>query len=298
MSGQSFQDPLEYFHPQTLFRTSSEEDDVIESAKKAINTANREALTPETYTKYQNQLKEIIDTSPNKVATASYLLERISEKGFTETYLTLLNGCVVVKTGGRRRNKRTREMMVEDDNGSQDSKGNKSVGRSTKFSLLVKSGGICQVTGIPSKKLTSSHILPFSSRKGDGLKTKQYLELVKALFGPDALRRLLENVLNGDEDGTRNINRLDNGIAMKSSTHEMWDAMDFSIEVLWDTYNPSTKEVIRYPYGQSLTVSLIIRLYYSVRREVPLDLSPGNWHGQLLEVSIHYARRACLLPNV
>ena len=79
MSGQSFQDPLEYFHPQTLFRTSSEEDDVIESAKKAINTANREALTPETYTKYQNQLKEIIDTSPNKVATASYLLERISE---------------------------------------------------------------------------------------------------------------------------------------------------------------------------------------------------------------------------
>jgi hypothetical protein len=102
MSGQSFQDPLEYFQPQNLFRTSSssEENDAIKSAKKAIDTANREALTPETYTKYQNQLKELIDTSPNKVTTASYLLKHISEKGFTKTYLDLRDGCVVVKTVG------------------------------------------------------------------------------------------------------------------------------------------------------------------------------------------------------
>jgi hypothetical protein len=135
----------------------------------------------------------------------------------------------------------------KDNNGSQDSKGNKSVGRSTKFSSEVKSGGICQVTGAPSTELVSSHILPFSSRQGDNLKTKQYLELVVALFGPDALRRLLENVLNGDRDGVRNINRLDNGIAMELKPHAMWDAMDFFIEVLWDTYNQSTKEVM-YPY--------------------------------------------------
>ena len=247
MSGQSFQDPLEYFQPQTLLSSSSEEDDAIKSAKKAIDTANREALTPETYTKYQNQLKEFIDTSPNKVTTASYLLKHISEKGFTKTYLDLRDGCVVVKTGGRGRNKRTRETVGKDSNRSQGSKGKKSVGRSTKFSLAVKSGGICQVTGAPTTKLHSSHILPFSSRQGDNLKTKQYLELVEALFGPDALRRLLENVLNGDKDGARNINRLDNGVAMMLTPHEMWDAMDFFIEVLWDTYNQSTKEVM-YPY--------------------------------------------------
>jgi hypothetical protein len=227
--------------------SSSEEDDAIKSAKKAIDTANREALTPETYTKYQNQLKELIDTSPNKVTTASYLLKHISEKGFTKTYLDLRDGCVVVKTGGRRRNKRTRETVAKDNNGSQDSKGKKSVGRSTRFSLEVKSGGICQVTGAPTTKLTSLYILPFSSRQGDNLKTKQYLELVEALFGPDALGRLLENVLNGDKDGARNINRLDNGVAMMSIPHEMWDAMEFFIEVLWDTYNQSTKEVM-YPY--------------------------------------------------
>ena len=249
MSGQSFQDPLEYFQPPNLFRTSSssEEDDAIKSAKKAIDTANREALSPETYTKYQNQLKEVIDKSPNKVMTASYLLKHISEKGFTKTYLDLRDGCVVVKTGGRGRNKRTRETVGEDSNGSQDSKGNKSVGRSTKFSLAVKSGGICQVTGATSRKLASSHILPFSSRQADNLKTKQYLELVEALFGPDGLGRLLENVLNGDKDGARNINRLDNGIAMMLTPHAMWDAMEFFIEVLWDTYNQSTKEVM-YPY--------------------------------------------------
>ena len=134
MSGQSFQDPLEYFQPQNLLSSSSEEDDAIKSAKKAIDTANREALSPETYTKYQNQLKELIDTSPNKVTTASYLLKHISEKGFTKTYLDLRDGCVVVKTGGRGRNKRTRETVGKDNNGSQDSKGKKSVGRSTKFS--------------------------------------------------------------------------------------------------------------------------------------------------------------------
>jgi len=261
MSGQSFQDPLEYFQPQNLFRTSSssEEDDAIKSAKKAIDTANREALTPETYTKYQNQLKELIDTSPNKVTTASYLLKHISEKGFTKTYLDLRDGCVVVKTGGRGRNKRTTETV-----GNQDSTGIKSVGRSTKFSSEVKSGGICQVTGAPSTVLVSSHILPFSSRQGDNLKTKQYLELVEALFGPDALQRLLQNVLNGEKNRATNINRLDNGIAMQAQVHGMWDNMNFFIKVLWDTYNPSTKEVRRYPYGQSLTVSLTICLYYSV----------------------------------
>jgi hypothetical protein len=249
MSGQTFQDPLEYFHPQNFFRTSSssEEDDAIQSAKNAIDTADRETLTPEIYAKYQNQLKELIDMSPNKVTTASYLLKHISEKGFTKTYLDLRDGCVVVKTGGCERNKRTRETVGTDSNGNQDSKGNKSVGRSTKFSSEVKSRRICQVTGALTTRLVSSHILPFSSRQGDNLKTKQYLELMEVLFGPDALRRLLENVLNGDKDDARNINRLDNGIAMMQTPHGMWDDMDFFIEVLWDTYNKSTKEVM-YPY--------------------------------------------------
>jgi hypothetical protein len=238
MSDQSPQDPLEYFQPQILFGTSSssEEGNVIKSAKKAIDTANREALTPETYAKYQNQLKEVIDTSPNRVMTASYLLKHISEKGFTKTYLDLRGGCVVVKTCGR--NRRTTETTGRDSNGSQD-KENKSVGLSTEFSSAIKSRGICQITGAPSKRLHSSHILPFSSRQEDNLKTKQYLALVEALFGPDALRRL-----NGDGDGARNINRLDNGIAMMALSRAMWDAMDFFLEVLWDTYNQSTKEVM------------------------------------------------------
>ena len=227
MSGQGCKDSLECFHPQNFFRkTSSEEDNVIESAKEAINTANKECLTPEIYAKYQNQLRKIIDMSPNKIATASYLLELISERGFTKTYLTLLNGCEVVKTCDRGSNKRTREEIEEDGNA-----GNKTVGLSSKFSLRVKSGGICQVTGGSSTRLVSSHILPFSSRKGDNQKVKQYLELIKALFGPDALQRLVENVLNGGKDGERNINRLDNGIALQSTAHGMWDSMKYFLEV-------------------------------------------------------------------
>ena len=64
MSGQGCKDPLEYFHPQNFYRpTSSEEDNVIESAKEAINTTDKEGLTPEIYAKYQNQLREVIDIS-------------------------------------------------------------------------------------------------------------------------------------------------------------------------------------------------------------------------------------------
>jgi HNH endonuclease len=259
---QSLQDPLEYFHSQNFFGTlSSQENDFIESAKNAISTANREALTPDIHTKYQDQLKNIIDISPNKVATASYFLRNIRENGLTKTYLALLDGCVVVKTSGRGRNRQTGE---EDGNRTQDSKGKKIVGRSTKFSQDVSSGGICQITGARTTKLISSHILPFSARDGGNSKTKQYIELVEALFGPDALQRLLQNVLNGEKNRATNINRLDNGIAMQAHVHGMWDDMNFFIKVLWDTYNPSTKEVRRYPYGQSLTVSLTICLYYSV----------------------------------
>jgi len=191
----SVQNPLEYFHPRNLFRTSS--DDVIESAKQVINTANQEALTPEIYAKYRNLLTKMIDASPNKVATASYLLKHISENGLSGTYLTILNGCIVVKTAGRERNKQPRGMMEESDNGSR--------GRSTEFSLYVKSGGICQVTGYQTADLISSHILPFSLHKGNNQKMKQYLGLLEALFGPDALQLLLENVLNGGEDGARNV---------------------------------------------------------------------------------------------
>ena len=221
---------------------SSEEDNVIESAKEAINTADKGSLTPEIYAKYQDQLRKIIDVSPNKIATASYLQELISERGFTRTYLTLLNGCKVVKTGGSGRKKRTREAMEEGGNGNQNS-----TGRSSKFSKYVKSSGICDVTGASTTLLASSHILPFSSQKRDNQKVNQYLELIKALFGPDALQWLVENVLNEGKEGERNINRLDNGIALQETVHKGWDSMKVFLEVCWDTYNPSTKEVIRYP---------------------------------------------------
>ena len=294
MSVQGCKDPLEYFHPQNFFKpTSSEEDEVIESAKEAINTADKEGLTPEIFAKYQDQLKKIIDASPNKIATASYLLELISERGFTKTHLAVRDGCVVVKTCGRGRQKQTREEMEKGDNGNQDSTVNKTVGEengngkndktenkemeeggngnqdntanktvgeengngeknktgcSSKFSALVKGGGICRVTGTPFPFLVSAHILPFSSRKGDNEKVKHYLELIRALFGPDALQWLVENVLNGGK-GERNINRLDNGIPLQPTVYNMRDSMKFFLEVDWNTYNPSTKEVRRYPYS-------------------------------------------------
>ena len=125
MSGQGCKDPLEYFHPQNFFKpTSSEEDEIIESAKEAINAADKEGLTPEIFAKYQDQLKKIIDASPNKITTASYLLELISERGFTKTHLAVRDGCVVVKTCGRGRP----EEMEKGDNGNQDSTTNKTVG--------------------------------------------------------------------------------------------------------------------------------------------------------------------------
>lgn len=254
MDGQGWQDPLESFHPKFLFQPPSKEDEkIIESAKEAINKAKQVNLTQDTYEKYQKQLKEIIDTSPSQVTTASYLLEHISRKSLTEIYLTFRNGCEVVKTGGRGRNKRTRD--ESEDSKMEDDTKSKSVGRSSTFSRIVKSGGICQITGASTDQLVSSHILPFAvSHKNE--KAKQYLELIKALFGPDALQCLLENVLNGNKDTQKNINRLDNGIAMEPTVHVRWDGMYFYLEVLWDTYDSSTKEVTRSPYSQSVSLTI------------------------------------------
>lgn len=65
------------------------------------------------------------------------------------------------------------------------------------------------------------------------------------MFGTDALQLLLDNVLNGRKDATRNINRLDNGVPMHQHVHGSWDSMRFFLEVMWDSYNESTKEVIQ-----------------------------------------------------
>jgi hypothetical protein len=234
MSGQGSQDPLECLRPENL---ESSDDDLIKTAKAAIASASSEAVTPDTHAKHQEQLRMLLDASPNKVATANFLLKHICENGLAKTWLIIHNGCEIVRTGGRWCSKRTREMMEEDDKESRDSKGTetdskgiKPVGRSSKFSSRVS--GICQITGFRSEMLVPSHILPFASSKGGNEKMKQYLELLRALFGPDALERSVENVLNRGTDGTRNINRLDNGIAMLSSAHVCWDTMDFFIEVL------------------------------------------------------------------
>jgi hypothetical protein len=245
------------------------ENDVIESAKRAIATAKAD-ISPEACAKYQNQLNDFIDMSPNKVARACYLLQHINKDGLMETYLNLYNGCVIVKTSGRRHghNRQT-------GNESQTSSDKiKSAGRSTKFSTSIKSNGICQVTGSRRGSLVSSHILPFSARQGDSPKIQRYLELVEALFGPDALQMLLINVLNGDKDTSRSVNRLDNGIAMQEHVHARWDAMVFSLEVLWDTYNPSTKEVIRHPHSESLAISLILYFAISSTLNFTGSLSP------------------------
>jgi hypothetical protein len=296
------QDPLAIFHADNFRKTtfSDEENHVIESAKRAIaNAANTEALAPELCDKYQGHLNDFIDMSPNKVAAASYFLERISEGSLAEVYLTLRNGIKFFKTNGRGRSpgqKRTAEepgnrseasgngkkqkrTAEESGNGSEASgnvkkqkrtadksgngseangNGTKSVGRSSKFSAIIKAITICQVSGNPLGTVVASHILSFSARQGD--KLQQYYELIKALFGADALQVLLVNVLNGDRDAARNINRLDNGIATQPTVHHAWDDMKFNLEVLWDTYDESTKEVMRYSYCQSLTISLILRL--------------------------------------
>jgi hypothetical protein len=95
----SSEDSLAIFHPQNFWKTTSDdENNVIESAKLTIATADAETLSLEMYAKYQSHLDSFIDMSPNKVATANYILNHISEYGFAKTYTTLRGGCIVVKT--------------------------------------------------------------------------------------------------------------------------------------------------------------------------------------------------------
>ena len=110
-------------------------------------------------------MNELIDMSPNKVATASYVLEHIMKDGFLKTYLTLRDGCLVAKTSGRGYRLTTK---------AEPESQNNSVGCSSKFSTRVKCSGICQVTGARSGDLVATHILSFSARQGDNPKIQQY----------------------------------------------------------------------------------------------------------------------------
>src|SRR6266516_3505561 len=64
--------------------------------------------------------------SPNKLATAHYLLEHISEYGFPKTYVALRDGCIMAKTSGLGRGRLSKGSSIVA----------KSVGRSSKFSAL------------------------------------------------------------------------------------------------------------------------------------------------------------------
>jgi hypothetical protein len=131
------QDPLAIFRPNPPKALSDLDIVLIEAARTTIHAADSGTLSNDNTEKYKDKLVALIyELSPNKIVTASYLMEHVRNVGLAETWVALKNGCVFAKTSGRRREReRTREMMEEPDNESQNNSSRKdNVGRSAKFS--------------------------------------------------------------------------------------------------------------------------------------------------------------------
>ena len=233
---------IEFFDHLSLAPQLSERDvSLINSSKTAIDKAEPGVLSPEIQEKTKQLLHHLLnELSPNKVSTAQWILDNLQKGDLGEMYNEIYKACTFMKTNKAGRPSGSPSASNTPESGSQ--RNMQTVGRSSKFSSEVKSVSICRVTGASGALVQSCHILAFSARN-QGDRIESYQKLIKAMFGPEALTKLLANVMNDMRPSNHNINRLDNGIPLSPSVHAAWDSTLFYLKVKWETYNQNNGEV-------------------------------------------------------
>jgi hypothetical protein len=213
---------------------------LIASANRVISTAPCGNLTPDTHLRFQQSILRVLEQSPNPGTTAAWIIRKMAlyDDGgggeLAKLYNDIYQACRFAKSSGTGRPLK----------GSPNVSGVATPVEGGNFSSLVKSIGLCRITGDTTSAIDSCHILAFSTSNASNTKLASYIELIRAMFGDAAWSALLTNVIDGTRDqGGRNINRLDNGIPMISSCHRAWDGMAFVLVVDWSTYSSETKEV-------------------------------------------------------
>ncbi|KAI9774113.1 MAG: hypothetical protein M1840_005206 [Geoglossum simile] len=230
---------------------------LVAKAKQVILAAPHGNLTPETHTKFRHAILGVLELSPNPNSAADWIVRRLTPHASGEEELLLAKlhadiyaACQFVRSSGAGRPPRgspspsgaVTPVPLEGDPAAVTSPVH-TAGRSSNFSALVKSAGLCRITGDNTSPVDSCHIIAFSTSNTSNPRLATYTDLVRAMFGEEAWLALLTNVMDGSSDqGGRNINRLDNGIPMTPSCHRSWDTMAFVLVVDWSTYNNETKE--------------------------------------------------------
>jgi hypothetical protein len=262
----------------------------IERAKIAIGGAPLGDLTPESLQKLQRCMLGMLDISSNRLSTATWILEKLT-LNTAQIFLDILQACQYAKSSGADRPVEVNlsEGATPVEASSRDPR-IATLSQDGNFSITVKSVGFCRVSGEQNRHLQSSHVIPFSS-EGDSRKIDCYCDLVKAMFGREAFEVLVANVMNGEPNTDRNVNRLDNGIPLSPGCHESWDTMDFYLSVDWSSYNDRTGEV-RLVFASVFGIfhlQVLVQRAFSMARTTDIQhckllgrTAPGNTSGEKL----------------
>ncbi|KAI9823042.1 MAG: hypothetical protein M1832_002696 [Thelocarpon impressellum] len=251
-------------------RSLPEHDPLLQQARDLINADPCETLSPEQQAKARQQLHELLRMSRDQAAAASFVARGIEEGGLAQLHHNLRQACMFFRHGtspapmspppllrpaavspptstlssgastpARPPSHASQQRTAQVATSPADSSPTK---RSSTFSRWVKANDFCRVTG-EFGDLHACHILPYVHRNQD-FKAANFLDLLGALFGAEAVDVLIRNVLNVGQTTGEGIDRHDNGIALRPHVHSDWDRTHFVLEVDWTTLDHVTGEVL------------------------------------------------------
>ncbi|KAI9812072.1 MAG: hypothetical protein M1832_000625 [Thelocarpon impressellum] len=247
-----------------------DDDPLLRKARDLIDSGPCEILAPEVLAGAREKLHLLLDSSPDQAAAASYVIQGFEGGELVQLHRKVRDGFIYFRRGtsygplspprpppdtalpaegsplagpSDAPNAPTSALPQRIAHITAEASPSR---RSSTFSRWVTANGFCRVTGRPgghdNGALVAAHILPFMHRQQHTPQSVNFLDLLRALFGAEAVAALVHNVLKAGDAGGRRIDRRDNGIALRPDVHDDWDRNLFSLEVDWTTLNMETAE--------------------------------------------------------
>ncbi|KAI9823435.1 MAG: hypothetical protein M1832_002446 [Thelocarpon impressellum] len=233
-------------------------------ARDLIDHGPSEILAPEVLAGAREKLHQLLQMSRDQGAAASYIIHGFESGGLVEFHRKVHDACMFFTRGtspapmspppAPSRPVDTSPTDISSPISATSASGRRPpqlattptepspTKRSSTFSRWVKANNFCRVTG-EHGDLHACHILPYLHRNQEP-KAANFLDLLGALFGAEAVDALIRNVLNTGGTAGDGIDRHDNGIALRPHLHSDWDRTLFFLEVDWATLVPETGEFV------------------------------------------------------
>ncbi|KAI9812073.1 MAG: hypothetical protein M1832_000626 [Thelocarpon impressellum] len=212
----------------------ADDDPLLRRAHRLIDHGPAETVAPELLERAREQLHRLLALSPHQAAAATFVSRALDGGGPVQLQPKVRDACVFFTQGtwptpaptpapgGSTPSSTSSRRAAQVAAGAAAPSPTR---RSSTFSRWVRANGFCRVTG-QRGELHACHILPHLHRNQE----PGFLDLLTALFGPDAVDALLRNLLNAGDVTREGIDRHDNCIALRPSLHTDWDRTHFFLE--------------------------------------------------------------------